>query len=213
LRADIGRQLTQQYVEGLENERKRMARELHDGVCNDLLAIQMGMKEGNTDGHTAELLNNCRESVRRISHELMPPEFAYASIDEVVRFFVRKQADANRGKIDISYSSSSDGRLWEDIPDSVSLEIYRIVQEAVGNAVKHSGGDSIQVSMRLEGNRLTLSVADNGTFRAPQGKGLGLDSIRRRAEAVGGSFEICQSENKGSELRLMVELKKESETN
>lgn len=213
LRADIGRQLTEQYIEGLESERKRMARELHDGVCNDLLAIQMGMKDGKADGNTAELLNACRESVRRISHELMPPEFAYASIDEVVRFFVGKQAEANQGKIDISYASSSEGRRWEDVPDSISLEIYRIVQEAVGNAVKHSGGDSIQVRMRLEGNTIWLTIADNGTFRTPQGKGIGLESIRRRAESIGGSFEISQSAEKGSELRLKVDFKNEGESN
>ncbi|MDE6695600.1 MAG: hypothetical protein K2K25_01845, partial [Muribaculaceae bacterium] len=147
LRADIGRQLTQQYVEGLENERRRMARELHDGVCNDLLAIQMSMADGKTKENTVQLLDSCRESVRRISHELMPPEFSYASLDEVVRFFVRKQADANSGKIDLSYVSTSEGHSWEDVPDSVSLEIYRIVQEAVGNAVKHSGCDTICVEL------------------------------------------------------------------
>lgn len=207
LRADIGRQLTQQYVEGLENERKRMARELHDGVCNDLLAIRMSMKEGNTGANTAELIDSCRESVRRISHELMPPEFAYASLDEVVRFFVRKQAEANAGKIALVYSSSAEGRKWEDVADAVSLEIYRIVQEAVGNAVKHSGCDSIDVSLRMEGDLLSLTVADNGTFRTPQNKGLGLDSIRRRVESIGGTVEISWLQNGGTEVNLKVDLK------
>ena len=67
LRADIGRQLTQQYVEGLENERQRMSRELHDGVCNDLLAIQMNISGGKPIESTAALIDSCRESVRRIS--------------------------------------------------------------------------------------------------------------------------------------------------
>lgn len=194
LRADIGRQLTQQYVEGLENERKRMARELHDGVCNDLLAIQMGMKEGKANEDTAELLSACQESVRRISHELMPPEFAYASLDEVVRFFVRKQADANVEKIDISYFSSAEGASWGDVPDSVSLEIYRIVQEAVGNAIKHSGCDEIKVSMTLIGNELNLKVADNGLFVMTRDKGFGLQSIRKRAEAIGADIRIDRQE-------------------
>ena len=207
LRADIGRQLTTQYVEGLENERKRMARELHDGVCNDLLAIQMSVTDGKPQQNTAELLNSCRESVRRISHELMPPEFAYASLDEVVRFFVRKQAEANIGRIDMSYASSAEGQSWEDVPDSVSLEVYRIAQEAVGNAVKHSGATEIKVSLILDGDVLSMTVADNGTFDSSQRKGLGLDSIRRRAESIGGNISINYVENNGTEVKLQVKLR------
>lgn len=207
LKADIGRQLTKQYVEGLENERQRMSRELHDGVCNDLLAIQMNITGGKSMESTAELIDSCRESVRRISHELMPPEFAYASIDEVVRFFVRKQAEANIGKIDISYSSSADEGEWEKVPDSVSLEIYRILQEAAGNAIKHSGATVIEIVLRLEENAVKLKVADNGTFDASQRKGFGLDSIRRRAESIGGKADIIHPESGGTEVVLDIPLK------
>ncbi len=138
IRADIGRQLTQQYIEGLESERQRMARELHDGVCNDLLAIQMNINAGKPADSTASMIDTCRESVRRISHELMPPEFSYASLDEVVRFFIAKQAEANKGKISFVYDSSAIDSNWSDVPDATSLEVYRIIQEGVGNAVKHS---------------------------------------------------------------------------
>ncbi|MDE6291281.1 MAG: hypothetical protein K2M16_07095 [Muribaculaceae bacterium] len=207
LRADIGRQLTAQYIEGLENERKRMARELHDGVCNDLLAIQRSMTKGEAEDKAAEMLDACRESVRRISHELMPPEFTYASLDEVVRFFVRKQADANIGRIDISYASSAEGRSWEGVPDSVSLEAYRIVQEAVGNAVKHSGCDAIRVELTLDADTLALSVADNGSFGTAKSRGLGLDSMRRRAESIGGTITIVGDENGGTKVSLTVKLK------
>ena len=208
LRADIGRRLTRQYVEGLENERKRMARELHDGVCNDILAIQLGMKEGKSNEATAELLNACRESVRRISHELMPPEFTYASLDEVVRFYVRKQSEANAGKIRVSYSSSAEGSEWMEVPDSVALEVYRIAQEAVGNAIKHSGCASIQVSLRLEGDILTLDVIDDGSFLVPRGKGMGIESIGRRADSIGGRVAFHQADNGGTQVSMIVELKK-----
>lgn len=191
LKADTARQLTQQYVEGLENERQRMSRELHDGVCNDLLAIQMNIKSGKSLESTAELLDSCRESVRRISHELMPPEFSYASIEEVVRFFVLKQQKANEGKIDISFDSVLDSHsLWQEVPDAVSLEVYRIIQEAVGNAIKHSGASKINVTLRLEDNFLTAEITDNGIFKSGERKGLGLESIKRRAKSVNGTAEI-----------------------
>lgn len=207
IRADIGRQLTRQYIEGLESERRRMACELHDGVCNDLLAIQMNINAGKSVETTASMIDSCRESVRRISHELMPPEFSYASLDEVVRFFVSKHADANNGKIAIVYESSATGSDWGEVADATALEVYRIVQEAVGNAVKHSGGDKINVRLTLTRESLEATICDNGSYsqRASAGrKGIGLESIRRRANAVGGEIAVGESETGGTEVKLTV---------
>ena len=125
LRADIGRRLTEQYVKGLENERERMARELHDGICNDLSGLSMNLAKGVSPGDAAQLLDNCRESVRRISHELMPPEFAYANLEEVVRYHLYKQREAYAGKVEIGYTASKGA--WENVSDSIALEVYRIV--------------------------------------------------------------------------------------
>lgn len=206
LRADIGRKLTQQYVEGLENERRRMARELHDGVCNDLLAIQMNMTQGQPADSTARLIDSCRESVRRISHELMPPEFAYASLDEVLRYFVAKQAEACKGGIEVSYHSITEGSEWADVPDAVALEIYRIVQEAVGNAVKHSGATEIKVEVLLTGDTLTAEIKDSGSYHPGTRRGMGMESMRRRAAAVNGKISIDSSETSGTAVRLSVKL-------
>lgn len=198
IREDIGRQLTRQYVEGLENERRRMSRELHDGVCNDLLAIQMRIAEGKTSADTARLIDSCRESVRRISHDLMPPEFDYASIDEVIRYFVAKQAESAEGQIAISYNSV--GADWQAVPDYVSLEVYRIVQEAVGNAVKHSGASEINVSVTLQDGILTAEIADNGVYNASGRKGLGIESMRRRARSINGEVDFVTDENRSSKV-------------
>lgn len=198
------RRRMQKYVEGLENERRRMSRELHDGVCNDLLAIRMNL--GADAGQTARMLDTCRESVRRISHELMPPEFAYANLDEATRFFIAKQAEANAGRIAFTYESAADGAAWADVPDSVALEVYRIVQEATGNAVRHSGATAIGVSLRLSATLLSAEIADNGTFKSSARKGLGLESMRRRAGSVGGRIETRTTENGGTAVRLNVKL-------
>ncbi|MDE5838351.1 MAG: hypothetical protein K2H39_04795, partial [Paramuribaculum sp.] len=204
LRADIGKQLTQQYVEGLENERQRMSRELHDGVCNDLLAIQMNISGGNPIESTAALIDSCRESVRRISHELMPPEFAYATIDEVIRFFIVKQTEANKGKINFAYYS--DPADWQIVPDVTALEVYRIVQEAVGNAIKHSGATDISVALRLNNGLLTTVISDNGKYKSNGRKGLGLDSMRRRARSINGNIELSTDETVGTEVILTVKI-------
>lgn len=207
IRADISRQLTQQYINGLESERQRMARELHDGVCNDLLAIQMNINAGKPAESTASMIDTCRESVRRISHELMPPEFSYASLDEVVRFFISKQSDTNKEKISFVYDSSAIGYDWRDVPDATSLEIYRIIQEAVGNAVKHSGATNINVKLTLTKETLAAFITDNGTYqpKASAGrKGTGVDSIRRRANAIGGSISIESREPTGTTVKLTL---------
>lgn len=207
IRADISRQLTQQYINGLESERQRMARELHDGVCNDLLAIQMNINAGKPAESTASMIDTCRESVRRISHELMPPDFSYASLDEVVRFFISKQSDTNKEKISFVYDSSAIGYDWRDVPDATSLEIYRIIQEAVGNAVKHSGATNINVKLTLTKETLAAFITDNGTYqpKASAGrKGIGVDSIRRRANAIGGSISIESREPTGTTVKLTL---------
>lgn len=204
LRADIDRELTRQYIEGLESERMRMSRELHDGVCNDLLAIEMNIEAGTPAADTAALIDSCRESVRRISHELMPPEFTYATVDEVLRFFINKQKSDAPGRPSLSYSSATDSGSWAAVPDATALEIYRIVQEAVGNAIKHSGATEIDVRMELRGDSLVVTVADNGTYHAAGGRGLGVESMRRRAASAGGTLAIDERENGGTVVTLTL---------
>ena len=84
----------------------------------------------------------------------------------------------------------------------MSLEIYRIVQEAVGNAVKHSGATTIAVQLTVAEGRLTLSVTDNGTFHQGSKRGVGLDSIRRRAAAIGGKVTITHPDTGGTVVTL-----------
>lgn len=206
LRAEIGKQLTQQYIEGLENERTRMSKELHDGVCNDLLAIEMNIKNGSPQEKTAELIKLCRDSVRRISHELMPPEFNYATIDEVVRYYINKQQEAYKGKISIGYSSFIENAAWSDIPDFMALDIYRIVQEAVGNSLKHSGAGKIEVSMKLSGNNFEIIIKDDGKYKLTNTKGIGLESIQKRAKAINAKIDIATRDGEGTSLKLNLSL-------
>ncbi len=205
----VGRQRQhrlRQYISGLENERRRMSLELHDGVCNDLLAIEMQIHNGIPTEQTADMIDTCRQAVRRISHELMPPEFTYADLDEVLRYFVDKQAEAAGDKIEMTYSSCAEGSDWKTVPDATALEVYRIVQEAVGNAVKHSGAKRIDVSATLTGKDLTASVCDDGTYKFSDKRGLGLESMRRRAQSVGGNLEVRVVKDSGTEVLLTVKI-------
>lgn len=206
LRADIGKQLTKQYIEGLENERARMSKELHDGVCNDLLAIEMNIKNGSPQDTTTEMIKLCRDSVRRISHDLMPPEFNYATIDEVVKYFLNKQQEAYKGKITIEYSSVIENAKWSDIPDYVALDLYRIIQEAVGNSLKHSGAEKIEVFMKLSSKHLEMVVKDDGKYKYNNTKGIGLESIQKRAKAINVKIDILAKDGESTTLKLNLTL-------
>lgn len=205
LRQDTERQLTTRYIEGLENERTRMARELHDGVCNDLMAIQMRLSDEQPSSPSLAMLDTCREQVRRISHELLPPEFSYATIDEVLKYYIYKLGQSKKD-CNYTYSSCPDSTDWSEIPDFISLEIYRIVQEATGNATKHSGASAVDVCLSRNGKSVELTVSDNGQARPSQGGGIGRRTMKQRADAAGGKITI-ENNDKGTTVRFTLDLK------
>lgn len=177
------------FIEGREEERRRLARELHDGISNQLLAVQMKLDgEGNTE-QVRQLLDESREQVRRVSHGLMPPDFAYATLAEAVSSYI---AELNGSSTcDISCDVSPADFDWTTIPPEQSLAVYRIVQEAVGNALQHSSASLIAVGIHLRGNELVTTVSTDGaTTSPPTGHGIGLRSMRERAEQIGAVLNM-----------------------
>lgn len=204
LRHSTEQQLTIKYIEGLESERARMARELHDGVCNDLVAVQMILSEENPSSPSLAMLNTCREQVRRISHEMMPPEFSHAHIDEVLRYYVHK-LDKSSGSVRCTYTSSPENADWNIVPDDMSLEIYRVVQEAAGNAIKHAAAQNVHVSLNRMEKKIVLTIADNGRPQHVQNGGIGRRTMKQRAIASGGSLTIDSSES-GTVVRFVIQI-------
>ena len=93
LQKETEQRLTRKYIDGLESERERMATELHDDVCNSLLALEMNIRtiSGEESSDLSEqlgLLSNTRERLRTLSHELLPPAFQYATLDEMLGDYV-----------------------------------------------------------------------------------------------------------------------------
>lgn len=200
LKAGTERRLTQRYIDGLENERNRLARELHDGVCNSMYTVQLKMAATGPEGQKqAQMLDECREQVRRISHELMPPEFSYADLNMVLDDYLSR-TDGEDG-CRITYTSCPADADWGAVPDGMSLEIYRVVQEAVANAVRHSGASRIDVRMNMCGDRLEVTVTDNGRQQMPGSGGIGRRTMRQRAAAVGGRLTLDKGEN-GTTVKL-----------
>lgn len=185
--------LRRKYIEGLESERARLARELHDGVCNDLLGLQILMTTSDKE-QTIPILKDIMIGVRQISHDLMPPRFAHADIAKVAADYVTHYPLAN---CKINFQATDTDR-WQHIDQAKAFEIYRIVQELMGNIAKHANAHIINVSMTYEKwGQIVLEVENDGA--QPQLKdstnGIGLYTTTDRVLGMNG--EIKRSENNG----------------
>ena len=188
------------YLEGMENERTRLAKELHDGVSNQLLAIEMKLNDnanGNNNGtangdrkweQARRMLTESREQVRRVSHELMPPEFSFAHLGEVIEDFI-EYMDGTNG-IAMHFDSQSNEECYKSIPPAHALEIYRIVQEAVTNAVKHAAPSDIYILIKEENNTMIIRITDNGTPRQGGTHGIGQRTMNQRADSIGATLTV-----------------------
>ena len=132
--------LARQYIDGLESERKRLAKELHDGVCNDLLGIQYYMQTSDAIGKEAQqklfpMIEQTRTDVRFISHELMPPALQYANLNVMLEDYVERLGNVHQ-LIHFHYFSLPEQANWELVSSQKAYELYRIVQELLGNSLR-----------------------------------------------------------------------------
>ncbi len=182
--------LARKYIDGVEKERARVARDLHDGICNDLLGIGMQISAmrpcSPEQDKVLSMLEGLRSEVRTISHDMMPPQFSFSGIEEVIEMYADRFRSQTRASI--LFKAVCDGsRTWRQIPDRISHEVYRIFQEHMGNIVKHSDAERIDAELRLSDSSLTLTVSDYGKHSGPDMPdkgGVGLKVMSERARSI-----------------------------
>ena len=192
----------QSYLEGLEVERNRLARELHDNVSNELVAIRMEIEGGkSTPQEIMNTLKTLHTEVRAISHDLMPPVFKYATLPEILEDYVSQRDKSGKVKITLSIQPEEG---WENIPQNTGLEIYRIIQEVTGNALKHAEASRIDISLLWNENRIEIMVADNGKGfdKERKGTGIGMNIIRERVRNLKGQLRIDTAPGKGTKIQV-----------
>ena len=204
------RELSGRLIAAQEDERRRIARDLHDSVSQHLALIAIRLDglhrlvPPNTQAGAIVdvLVEDCGTvagEVHAMSHWLHPAKLEALGLVEAIASQCREMSQHG---VYVKFSASD----IPSIPPSIALCLFRIVQEALGNVAKHSGADSARVTLMRAGDVIVLRIEDSGSGFVPEwrSEGLGLVSIRERAHATGGYARIRSAPGQGTEIEAHV---------
>ena len=194
-------------IEGEENERLRIAKELHDGVNGDLSAIKYKLtslleKNAKIVNELVEMIDKSSRHVRAISHNLVPPALEKFSLLEALEDYCQTMNGIHKPQIDFQHLGES-----MRLSKNAEVNIYRIIQELVQNSIKHSEATEITVQTSHRANNLQIIVEDNGKGFDPghiQTKGIGLANIHSRIEYLKGTMDFISNE-KGTSYTIEMD--------
>jgi len=206
--------LSARLMNAQEDERKRLARELHDGLCQQIAALSLavGNLKRNIPKDEAQAheqsdriqqkLAETAETVRQISHQLHPAILEYSGLVPALQAYCAEFSSLSGIRI-VFDAENSIGRVEPD----VALSLYRITQEALQNVAKHAQVPEARVTLRRSAGLLCLTIEDHGIGMAttpPPATGLGLVSIKERARLIHGTLEISSQPNRGTAVMVKV---------
>ncbi len=191
----------QGILEAEENERRRLAMELHDGVGQMLSAARRQVELKNINGADEEALKMLDDSItelRGISHSMVPPSILNKNLKQAIEEFIGRMN--NDGSIAITIDwINADGL---ELDKTTTLMLYRSMQEIITNVFRHSRATSVHIELVNHNTHLTLMIYDDGVGFDKEkllktGKGLGLKNIQSRVAYIGGSLQIDTMPLKG----------------
>jgi signal transduction histidine kinase len=205
------RQLGRRLLHAQELERGRIARELHDDISQQVAVLSVELdvlrssqqQVDNADrlSHLLDRANDISTSVHEMSHQLHPGRLQLIGLVGAIESL---QRDFSRADLSVAFS-------YRDVPpvidDDVGLSLFRVAQEALRNAVKHSNARHIWVALAGEPPGLELTITDDGKgfdVEHVSSDGIGLMSMKERLESVGGVLEIQSTPGSGTCLRIRV---------
>jgi len=218
LRAEASlRALSARLMSMQDEERRRFARELHDSVGQQLVAMKMAvaclenkLPHDSTLQDLLTILDDCIKETRTISHLLHPPLLDEAGLKSALRWFVEGFGKRSGIEVNVEFHDAA-----ERLPDSIELVLFRVLQESLTNVHRHSGATRADVSLRVANNTVCLKVRDYGRGIPPAvlqrlgkdgaGGGVGLAGMTQRIREIGGRLEI-QSSSAGTEISVSVPL-------
>lgn len=200
-------------VEGQENERKRVALELHDNLGVLLSATKMqftAIKDKSPENEelilkATKFLEQASTDVRKISHNLMPGLLTKLGLFEALEdlFETLDETDGIDAKMDVVGPQKR-------YPENSEIMIYRMLQEIVNNSIKHSGADKYDLTLVVHPDELDISYSDNGkgfdVKEVLSMKSMGIQSIRSRVKFLDGNIKIDSAAGKGTVYRICIPL-------
>ena len=199
-------------INAQEDERKRIAEDLHDELGSNLAAAKIifqSIADNNkmTDVQKQNitfLLNKAITDVRRIARNLMPPEFANSGLNEVIQSYVGKIQ--NEKNIHISFIANGECNSFSIQEE---LFIYRIILELIHNIIDHAGASEAMLRLLYDENNLQIIAEDDGIgFKSDAKEGIGMKNIRSRVSYLQGSVNINSNEQ-GTTIFILIPLKKQ----
>ena len=204
-----------------DEERRRIARELHDSTGQKLAAAKLQLdtlvKSGNLKSHektiaeTSQWIDECFQEIRTLSQLLHPPLLDEAGLLSATRWMV--EGFSARAKIEVDLQILGEiGRL----PQQVELALFRVIQESLSNIRRHSGADKAQIKLARSNGSISLEIRDNGKGMPPellssshnnkQVVGVGILGMRERLAQLGGTLEI-ESDKNGTAVKVSLSVR------
>jgi PAS domain S-box-containing protein len=207
--------VNQKLIQAHEEERTRIARELHDDINQRIALLTVQLKqwtrhppssEANVRKHigsVCEQLTDLGRDVQALSHRLHSSKLEYLGIGVAAGSFCKELSEQQQVEIEFSQAG-----IPHSLPKEIALCLFRVLQEALQNAVKHSGERHFRVELHGTSRGIQLTVNDQGVGFDEQdamgGRGLGLISMRERMQLVGGAFSIESKPGGGTTIRARV---------
>jgi two-component system NarL family sensor kinase len=191
-------------LESESKERFRIARDLHDSVGQMLSVIKMHLSNSSENNALGEIVDKTISEVRSISHNLIPEALNFGLKRALEELIDKTNLD---GKVEVSLIfeiEKSNLRLSQE----KELMLFRIIQELIGNTLKHANATVIQLNFQLNHDQLEVLIVENGIGfdlnKIDESKGLGWKNTYARLALISGVITISSEKNKGSKIKIII---------
>ncbi|NOR86369.1 MAG: hypothetical protein GQ527_02045 [Bacteroidales bacterium] len=194
-------------IQAQEDERKRIAKDLHDGIVQQLGGLKLGLQKIFTDNQNEEtikivnILDNSAQELRELSHKMMPRSLGELGLIPSLTDMLENSL----GHTDISYEFEHFG-INDRFKENIEIAIYRIAQELVNNIIKHSQANKANIQLIKTGNHVLLIVEDNGKGMnlSKHKDGIGLMNIASRLDTINGKVNYEPSPESGTLATIKI---------
>jgi signal transduction histidine kinase len=192
------------FIKGESEERKKISRELHDNIGSKLGYLKRFVEDNIKNDAVNEAIDNICNDVRNLSHEISPSDLKLVGFKDALSGLAKKLS--HQSSIQIEFHSY---HFLDILDEDTELQLYRIVQEALNNVLKHANANHVDIQLMGHKNHATLSIEDDGEgFDADKEKqGLGLKNMLLRINQIGGQLEIDSQTNQGTSILITFPIK------